>query len=168
MVPTVDRGFFDVDFWSIETAGDRPSMKSTSGLSIWPRNCRAYADSDSTERRCPSAKMVSKARLDLPDPDSPVNTISESRGRSSEMSLRLCSRAPRMMSCSATGFLGWLFSASYGVRRRGSNTCSPAARCRRKPDTAHRQSRFYEDGEGCTSPGLLFRDAGGGWCWMAA
>ena len=41
MVPTVERGFFDVDFWSIETAGDRPSMKSTSGLSIWPRNWRA-------------------------------------------------------------------------------------------------------------------------------
>jgi hypothetical protein len=48
IVPTVDRGFFEVDFWSIDTAGDRPSMKSTSGLSIWPRNCRAYADSDST------------------------------------------------------------------------------------------------------------------------
>ena len=32
----------------METAGDRPSMKSTSGLSIWPRNWRAYADSDST------------------------------------------------------------------------------------------------------------------------
>ena len=31
----------DVDFWSIDTAGDSPSMKSTSGLSICPRNCRA-------------------------------------------------------------------------------------------------------------------------------
>jgi hypothetical protein len=40
-VPTVERGFRDVDFWSIETAGDRPSMKSTSGLSICPRNWRA-------------------------------------------------------------------------------------------------------------------------------
>ncbi len=48
MVPTVERGFLDVDFWSIETAGLSPSMKSTSGLSIWPRNWRAYADSDST------------------------------------------------------------------------------------------------------------------------
>jgi len=34
-------GFFEVDFWSIDTAGDRPSMKSTSGLSICPRNWRA-------------------------------------------------------------------------------------------------------------------------------
>src|SRR6516162_5093962 len=77
-------------------------MKSTSGLSIWPRNCRAYADRDSTYRRCPSAKIVSKARLDLPDPDSPVNTIMASRGRSRETSLRLCSRAPRTTSRSAT------------------------------------------------------------------
>ena len=34
MVPTVDRGFREADFWSIEIAGDKPSMKSTSGLSI--------------------------------------------------------------------------------------------------------------------------------------
>src|SRR5579863_4075488 len=102
IVPTVERGLRLADFWSIETAGDSPSMKSTSGLSIWPRNCRAYADSDSTYRRWPSAKMVSKARLDLPEPDSPVNTIMASRGRSSETSFRLCSRAPRTTSRSAT------------------------------------------------------------------
>src|ERR671917_382058 len=106
MVPTVDRGLRLVDFWSIDTAGLRPSMKSTSGLSIWPRNCRAYADSDSTYRRWPSAKIVSNARLDLPEPDSPVNTIRASRGRSSETSLRLCSRAPRTMSRSCTVDLG--------------------------------------------------------------
>jgi hypothetical protein len=38
IVPTVERGLREVDFWSIETAGLSPSMKSTSGLSIWPRN----------------------------------------------------------------------------------------------------------------------------------
>ena len=37
-----------VDFWSIETAGLSPSIKSTSGRSTCPRNWRAYADSDST------------------------------------------------------------------------------------------------------------------------
>src|ERR1017187_7981403 len=79
-------------------------MKSTSGLSIWPRNCLAYADSDSTYRRWPSAKMVSKARLDLPDPDRPVNTIRASLGKSSDTSLRLCSRAPRTTRRSATTF----------------------------------------------------------------
>src|SRR3989337_2664357 len=40
--------------------------------------------------------MVSKASEDLPEPDSPVITTSLSRGRSSEIFLRLCSRAPRM------------------------------------------------------------------------
>src|SRR4051795_2712341 len=97
MVPTVERGLRFVDFWSMDTAGDSPSMKSTSGLSIWPRNCRAYDDSDSTYRRCPSAKIVSNARLDLPEPDSPVKTIIASRGRSRLTSRRLCSRAPRMI-----------------------------------------------------------------------
>jgi hypothetical protein len=48
IVPTVDRGFRLVDFWSIEMAGESPSMKSTSGFSICPRNCRAYDDNDST------------------------------------------------------------------------------------------------------------------------
>src|SRR5213082_3782217 len=85
-------------------AGERPSMKSTSGLSICPRNWRAYADRDSTYRRWPSAKMVSNARLDFPEPDRPVNTIRESLGRSSDTSLRLCSRAPRTTRRSATSF----------------------------------------------------------------
>src|SRR6266550_457253 len=39
--------------------------------------------------------MVSKARLDFPEPDSPVITISRSRGMSTLMFFRLCSRAPR-------------------------------------------------------------------------
>src|ERR671929_1147784 len=102
MVPTVDRGLRLADFWSMETAGDSPSMKSTSGLSIWPRNWRAYADRDSTYRRWPSAKIVSNAREDLPEPDSPLNTTRESLGSSRETSFRLCSRAPRTISRSLT------------------------------------------------------------------
>src|SRR3990167_3858427 len=94
MVPTVERGLRDADFWSIEIAGDRPSMKSTSGLSINPKNWRAYAESDSTYRRCPSAYSVSNANEDFPDPDSPVNTTSLSRGIVIVISLRLCTRAP--------------------------------------------------------------------------
>src|SRR5436305_3805481 len=38
--------------------------------------------------------MVSNARLDLPEPESPVTTMRLSRGISSEMFLRLCTRAP--------------------------------------------------------------------------
>ena len=40
--------------------------------------------------------MVSNARLDLPEPESPVITTSLSRGISTSTFLRLCSRAPRM------------------------------------------------------------------------
>ena len=40
--------------------------------------------------------MVSKASEDLPEPDSPVNTTSWSRGMSRSTFLRLCSRAPRI------------------------------------------------------------------------
>src|SRR5579871_12543 len=41
--------------------------------------------------------MVSKASEDLPEPESPVNTTSLSRGISTSMFFRLCSRAPRMV-----------------------------------------------------------------------
>src|ERR671919_468424 len=47
--------------------------------------------------------MVSKASDDLPEPDSPVKTISRSRGSSRLTLRRLCSRAPRMTSESAIG-----------------------------------------------------------------
>ncbi len=57
-------------------------------------NCRAYAERDSTYRRCPSAKIVSNANDDLPEPERPVNTIIVFRGIETVMSLRLCVRAP--------------------------------------------------------------------------
>src|SRR3982750_1572424 len=41
--------------------------------------------------------MVSNASEDLPEPDSPVNTTSLSRGISTSTFLRLCSRAPRIV-----------------------------------------------------------------------
>src|SRR5713101_9035120 len=42
--------------------------------------------------------MVSKAREDLPEPESPVMTVRELRGISTLMFLRLCWRAPRTTS----------------------------------------------------------------------
>ena len=44
----VDRGLRTVFFCRIAIAGAMPSMRSTSGFSMRSRNCRAYADSDST------------------------------------------------------------------------------------------------------------------------
>src|SRR5688500_13168982 len=48
-------------------------------------------------RRCPSAYRVSKARLDLPDPETPVRTTNFFLGISTVTFLRLCCRAPVMM-----------------------------------------------------------------------
>src|SRR5690348_10072523 len=121
MVPTVDRGLREVDFWSMDTAGDRPSMKSTSGLSIWPRNWRAYDDSDSTYRRWPSAKIVSNASDDLPDPDRPVNTTSASLGMDMSTFRKLCSRAPRTMRWSITQLM--LGAATDSPDPRSSGGC---------------------------------------------
>src|SRR5581483_5798043 len=41
--------------------------------------------------------MVSNASEDLPEPERPVNTTSLSRGISTSMFFKLCSRAPRMV-----------------------------------------------------------------------
>jgi hypothetical protein len=54
-VPTVERDVLVGLRCSIATAGESPSTLSTSGFSMRSRNCRAYAESDSTYRRCPSA-----------------------------------------------------------------------------------------------------------------
>src|SRR4051794_25880151 len=45
--------------------------------------------------------MVSNANDDLPDPESPVMTVSWSRGMVTSMFRRLCSRAPRTTSASS-------------------------------------------------------------------
>src|SRR3954454_24618765 len=69
--------------------------------------------------------MVSKASEDLPDPERPVMTTSESRGSSTVTSLRLCSRAPATTMDSwrditPPGFYG-------GARRNDANRCSFSA-----------------------------------------
>src|SRR6266849_11108626 len=61
--------------------------------------------------------MVSNAKLDLPEPESPVTTMSLSRGISSEMFLRLCTRAP----CTAIV----VRAAAFGVARLASFESCP-------------------------------------------
>src|SRR5260370_14057252 len=77
--------------------------------------------------------MVSKASDDFPEPDKPVNTASLSRGISTSMFLRLCSRAPRiviarvpepadcwrfaLITSSISAFPGALAAACVGARR---------------------------------------------------
>src|ERR687895_66388 len=65
--------------------------------------------------------IVSKARLDLPEPDRPVITISELRGSLRWRSLRLCSRAPE-----TTISPLWLTRINECRAGPGSNLCSHA------------------------------------------
>lgn len=65
--------------------------------------------------RWPSAKMVSKASEDLPEPERPVMTTSLSRGMSRSMPLRLCSRAPR----TRMNFKGSTITGDLGVPGMG-------------------------------------------------
>jgi hypothetical protein len=52
--------------------------------------------------------MVPKTRDDLPDPDTPVNTVKRRLGSSTLTSLRLFSRAPR------TRMMSWASAAGVG------------------------------------------------------
>src|SRR5579864_9110368 len=64
--------------------------------------------------------MVSKASEDFPEPESPVMTTKRSRGISRLMFLRLCSRAPRIISLSAILLCG---AASRGLARLDHAPC---------------------------------------------
>ena len=74
-------------------AGGMPSIRSTSGLDILPRNCLAYEERLSANLLCPSANKVSNAKDDLPDPEMPVITTNFPLGISREMFLRLLTLA---------------------------------------------------------------------------
>src|SRR5258707_4614798 len=98
--------------------------------------------------------MVSKARDDLPEPDSPVNTTSLSRGFDSVTFFRLCSRAPRMViwslgnGCRLFLFSGYCkrraryrdeplvraFDAALGHHRAAACVDHAAGRAQRLPD----------------------------------
>ncbi len=71
-------------------------MKSTSGRFTDSSSPRALAERDSKYWREPSACKVSKASDDLPDPLTPVITVSLCRGMTSSTFLRLWVRAPLM------------------------------------------------------------------------
>src|SRR5215213_2861903 len=64
--------------------------------------------------------MVSKAREDLPEPESPVITVKRSRGMSTLMFFRLCWRAPltlmRSMAIAKTSHSSGLIFSEQGTR----------------------------------------------------
>src|SRR5690554_1890655 len=67
--------------------------------------------------RWDSAAMVSKTRELLPEPDTPVKTVSRRLGISTEMSLRLFSRAPwtRIVSWLSAGCTSFALVSRFSV-----------------------------------------------------
>src|SRR3989338_484459 len=120
MVATVERGLLERLFWSMEIAGESPDISSTSGFCICRKNCRAYAESDSTYLRWPSAKMVSNASDDFPLPESPVKTIILLRGISTDTFFKLCVRAPFMTIFSFISLSLSIHKPSLGLPEGGS------------------------------------------------
>src|SRR5919107_1712110 len=93
-VPTVERGSAPIRCWSTMIAVVSPSRTSTSGrgrVGMKPCTKVLYV---SLISRCDSAAMVSNTRELLPEPETPVNTVSRRLGNSTLTSLRLFSRAP--------------------------------------------------------------------------
>src|SRR5580704_17322541 len=93
-VPTVERTSPPSRCWSTMIAVVSPSSTSTSGrASVGMKPC-TKALYVSLISRCDSAAIVPNTRELLPEPETPVNTVSRRFGISTLMSLRLFTRAP--------------------------------------------------------------------------
>src|SRR5260221_419118 len=93
-VPTVERALAPIRSWSTMIAVVSPSSTSTSGrASVGMKPC-TKALYVSLIMRCDSAAMVPNTSELLPEPETPVNTVSRRFGISTLMSLRLFTRAP--------------------------------------------------------------------------
>src|SRR5437868_8808485 len=102
--------------------------------------------------------MVSNASDDLPEPDRPVRTMSLSRGSSIETSRRLCSRAPRTTSLSATGpsvraerAFGWDFRG-LAIGCRYTSAVTPDAERHRVGGERMGDVAVAVDGDAPTAP----------------
>jgi hypothetical protein len=107
-VPTVDRELAPIRSWSTRIAVVSPSSRSTSGrprVGMKPWTKALYV---SLISRCDSAAMVAKTSELLPEPETPVKTVSRRLGISTLTFFRLFSRAPctRMRSCESAACTG--------------------------------------------------------------
>src|SRR5688572_19262622 len=94
-VPTVERALAPMRSWSTMIAGVRFSRDSTSGRGGVAMKPWRNAEYVSLMSRCDSAAIVSNTSELLPEPDTPVKTVSCRFGMSRLTSRRLFSRAPR-------------------------------------------------------------------------
>ena len=113
-VPTVERGSEPSRSWPTMIAVVSPSSTSTSGrASVGMKPC-TKALYVSLIIRCDSAAIVPNTSELLPEPETPVNTVSRRFGSSTLTSLRLFTRAP------CTRIRSWLSAAcSVGDRVSG-------------------------------------------------
>src|SRR6185503_2532054 len=93
-VPTVERELAPIRSWSTRIAVVSPSRTTTSGRASVGMNPWTNALYVSLMSRCDSAAMVPNTSDDLPEPETPVNTVIRRLGISTLTSLRLFSRAP--------------------------------------------------------------------------
>src|SRR6476659_8628747 len=115
-VPIVERALAPIRSWSRMIAVVSPSSESTSGrasVGMKPWTKALYV---SLISRCDSAAIVPKTSELLPEPETPVNTVSRRFGISTVTSLRLFTRAPW------TRMSSWLSAAELLVIGR-SCTC---------------------------------------------
>src|SRR2546423_1150277 len=93
-VPTVERALAPIRSWSTMIAVVSPSSTSTSGrASVGMKPC-TKALYVSLISRCDSCAMVLNTSELLPEPETPVNTVSRRLGSSTLTSLRWFTRAP--------------------------------------------------------------------------
>src|SRR4051794_37720121 len=104
-VPTVERGLAPIRSWSTRIAVVRPSSRSTSGRASDGMKPCTKALYVSLISRWDSAAIVSNTSELLPEPETPVNTVSRRFGISTLTSLRLFTRAP------STRIRSWLSAA---------------------------------------------------------
>src|SRR5208283_2262133 len=126
-VPTVERASAPIRSWSTMIAVVSPSSTSTSGRASAGMTPCTKALYVSLISRCDSAAIVLNTSELLPEPETPVNTVSRRFGISTLTSLRLFTRAPctritswLLATCSAGGCVSGLVAmliVSPSVRR---------------------------------------------------
>ena len=106
IVPTVDLELPPSLLWSIITEGLRLSINSTLGFSYLGSRPLIHPLYVSFIWRWLSAAIVSKTMLDLPEPETPVNTTILLLGISSDIFFRLFCRSPLIL-------IAYIFSLSF-------------------------------------------------------
>ncbi len=160
-VPTVERASAPIRSWSTMIAVVSPSSTSTSGrASVGMKPC-TKALYVSLISRCDSAAIVPNTSELLPEPETPVNTVSRRFGISTLTSLRLFTRAP------CTRIRSWLSATCCAGDCVAFLVAIKPARCGRGCPTGRGTRSRARPTAGTTAPGAPRRPTPGPsrtWC----